>query len=53
MLADPGGRYLFISDFIPGNIQPIAIDTRTGRLSLVQGGTFAGSNGTSLLTIVK
>jgi 6-phosphogluconolactonase (cycloisomerase 2 family) len=53
MLADPGGRYLFISDFIPGNIRPIAIDTRTGRLSLVPGGTIAGGNGAVVLTIVK
>jgi 6-phosphogluconolactonase (cycloisomerase 2 family) len=53
LVADPGGRYLFISDLTSGNIQPIAIDTRTGRLSLVQGSAFNGGSGTNYLAIAK
>ena len=53
LLADPGGRYLFMSNGFPGYIQPIAINTRTGRLTLVQGGLINSGNGTSLLTVVK
>jgi 6-phosphogluconolactonase (cycloisomerase 2 family) len=53
LVADPGGRYLFISEFATGNIQPIAVNTGTGRLSLVQGSTFNGGTGTNKLAIAK
>lgn len=53
LLADPGGRYLFISDFTSGNIQPIAVDTRTGRLSVVQGSAFNGGSGTGAVVVTK
>jgi hypothetical protein len=53
LVADPGGRYLFISDFTSGNIQPIAVNTRTGRLTLVQGSAFNGGRGINNLAISR
>lgn len=53
LLADPGGRYLFISEFGTGKIQSIAINTRNGRPSLVPGSPFDDGTGAGAAVITK